>query len=139
MAGWVAVLSLVAGSLCLGLFVWAVVSAVPREGKAIAAAAKTIVNDPKSVSVPEFTALVEALTKLTEALGKASPTLVALIGAIAFYAIAAVASGALTPATPPPPPAPECPDKRLCACPCGCWGERPVAPEASSEKPKVGA
>ena len=138
MADWVSVLSLVAGSLCLGLFIWTVVSAIPREGKAIAAAAKTVVSDPKAVALPEFTALVEALTKLTDALGKASPTVVSLVGAIAFYAIAAVASGALAAPPPKPPaPAPEC------RCPgwgpgcCGC--ERPWGPEAPPEKPKAGA
>ena len=139
MADWVSVLSLVAGSLCLGLFIWAVASAIPREGKAIATAAKTIVSDPKSVAVPEVTALVEALTKLIDALGKASPTVVSLIGAIAFYTIAAVASGALVTAPPKPPPECRCPGHGPGGGPGGRGDQRSVAPEASLEKPKVGA
>jgi hypothetical protein len=139
MADWVSVLSLVAGSLCLGLFIWAVASAIPREGKAIAAAAKTVVSDPKSVTVPEFTALMEALTKLTEALGKASPTIVSLIGAIAFYAIAAVASGALVTAPAKPAPECKCPGPGPGGGPGHRGGERSATPEAPPEKPNVGA
>lgn len=149
MADWVTVLSLVAGSLCLGLFIWTVASTIPREGKAIATAAKSLVSDPKAVALPELTALMEALTKLTEALGKASPTVVSLIGAIAFYAIAAVASGALVTPPPKPAPAPEC----KCPCPWPGWGpgwgpgwepgsragERPAASEALPQTPKAGA
>ena len=112
--------------------------AIPREGKAIAAAAKTIVSDPKAVTVPEFTALMEALTKLTEALGKASPTVVSLIAAIAFYAIAAVASGALVAAPPKPASECKCPGPGPGGGPGHRGGERSVAPEASPETPKVG-
>jgi hypothetical protein len=98
-ANWVTAASLVAGIVCFGLYCWATISLLSTKSAANEAAghAKAVMNDnAKSVSVTDFTKLLEALGGLTDSLSKGSPTLTSLIGAILMFAIAAISSGAIT-------------------------------------------
>lgn len=96
-ASGVILVSLVAGSICFVFYCWTVAATLSLKATAGAAAgeAKAVLNpDAKSISIDDFTKLIEAMGKLTDSLSKASPSLVSLIGAILMFAIAAAASGA---------------------------------------------
>jgi hypothetical protein len=100
--------ALIAGSLCLLIYVVEIFLAEKIKATATAAAATTAPANktfgaigPASVSMPDFTNLIEAMAKLTDSLGKVGPSLTSLVGAVLFYAIAAIGSGALQ--SPPAP------------------------------------
>jgi hypothetical protein len=103
---WVTGLSLLLGTICFILYVLDALHTIAAKKKAASADIVGVATGPeaKGLGVGEFTKLLEAISKLTDSLAKAGPSLTSLIGAILFYAIAAVASGALHD-TPPDKPA----------------------------------
>lgn len=113
-SNWVTAAALLAGTVSFAFYCWATASLIVAKAAVNDATGQTgaVLNtEAKSVSVPDFTKLLEALGGLTTSLSKASPALTALIGAVLMFAIAAVASGAIsgspspTPANPTPPAA----------------------------------
>lgn len=107
-------LALLAGCICLALYVWeawAAISAKPASPDiASSDQLKSLVAD-NPATVKDLSDLAANLAKLTDSLAKAGPALTSLIGSVLFFAIAAIGSGALhgSPApapTPTPTPAP---------------------------------
>lgn len=120
-----------AGTICFLIYVLEAVAAL-RVKPAASEAAGAVTTQakgmagPNPVSIDELTKLIEAMSKLTDSLAKAGPSLTSLIGAILFFAIAAVASGAITGS----PPAPI-----VHSDTAGTKHEAPVAP---AQQPKDG-
>jgi hypothetical protein len=104
---WVTFCSLFAGVVCFLLFaangVMALFGKSATSAEQVVTQAKAMAPaNAKAISVDDFTKLLDAMSKLTDSLAKAGPSLTALIGAILFFAIAAVSSGALKSAPPAP-------------------------------------
>jgi hypothetical protein len=96
----VTIASLVAGSICFFLYVYATVVAVKARADALRSGSPvqdqaTGAIQPRSLSVEDVSKLADAVARLADSLSRASPALVSLIGALIFFAIAAVGSGAL--------------------------------------------
>lgn len=97
----VAYAALVAGAICFVIYVLEALAALRAKPAASDAAGAVRLQTrgmagPNPISVDELTKLVEAMSKLTDSLAKAGPSLTSLIGAVLFFAIAAIASGAIT-------------------------------------------
>lgn len=90
--------SLVAGTICFGLYVWEAVVAIttkpPAPDVGTARQLKSLVAD-NAATVKDVSDLAGNLAKLTDSLSKAGPALTSLVGAILFFAIAAIGSGVL--------------------------------------------
>jgi hypothetical protein len=102
-------LALLAGSICLVIYIVEIWLAEKIKAAATTAAATTEPANktfgpigPATVSLPDFTNLIEAMAKLTDSLSKVGPSVTSLIGAILFYGIAAICSGALYSPVPAP-------------------------------------
>ena len=90
--------SLVAGGVCLALYVAEVVASLMvkpvQSAKDVASQAAIKARDVEA-DLDALTKLINALSSLSDSLAKAGPALTSLIGAVLFFAIAAVSSGAL--------------------------------------------
>lgn len=100
--GLVAVLALLAGCCCVGMFLYSGVRLVAAQVKAGSkpapdeAAAKLMegrITAP--VSVPELTDLVKALSALADSLAKAGPGIASLVGGLFFFVLAALMSSSV--------------------------------------------
>ena len=85
--------SLVAGVVCLSIYVRAVWNPKITSASAVTDQAHAFLAG--GVSIDQFNTLIGAIAKLTDSLTKAGPALTSLIGAIFFFAIAAIGSGVL--------------------------------------------
>ena len=105
----VTICSLLAGAICLGLYVAEVVVSLrarPVEPARELTRNAAVKAAAPAVDIEMVTKLIDAMSGLTNALAKAGPALTSLIGAVLFFAIAAASSGAFhgpALAAPPPP------------------------------------
>jgi len=80
--------ALVAGLLCMIIFAWgagAAILAIKTQAPALAPDS----GGQRALGVDELAKLFDAITKLTDSLAKAGPTISALVGGLGFFAIAA--------------------------------------------------
>lgn len=95
----VTIAALIAGTICFLLYVYATIAGIRARAVALRPGAPASGDragiQPLTVSVDDVSRLIEALGKLADSLSRASPALMSLVGALAFFAIAALSSGAL--------------------------------------------
>lgn len=94
----VTIVALILGVLCFLLYAANVIAALTANPAGKVGAVVSAPDGPltKSLGAADIAKLIEAVSKLTDSLGKASPALVSLAGAVLFLAIAAISDGALT-------------------------------------------